>query len=115
MVERHCSSLTSSRVVVVAVCADSFVLPLSLSLPSQNDFCTPNGVLYEAVKGVLESSNALANTASLVSSLRARGVSIPHAPISFTPNYRELTKTPYGILKGWSAKQCERVGGNWAD
>jgi ureidoacrylate peracid hydrolase len=42
----------------------------------------------------------LANTVALVDQARAAGVTIMHAPITFAPGYAELTRHPYGILKG---------------
>jgi nicotinamidase-related amidase len=35
-----------------------------------------------------------------VQAARAAGVTIMHAPITFAPGYGELTRHPYGILKG---------------
>jgi nicotinamidase-related amidase len=37
---------------------------------------------------------------ALVDAARAAGVTIMHAPISFAPGYGELSRHPYGILKG---------------
>lgn len=42
----------------------------------------------------------LANTVSVVKAARQRGVTIMHAPITFAAGYGELTRHPYGILKG---------------
>ena len=42
----------------------------------------------------------LANTVETVKEARALGATIVHAPITFADDYRELTPTPYGILKG---------------
>jgi ureidoacrylate peracid hydrolase len=40
-----------------------------------------------------------------VQKARELGATIIHAPITFTPDYHELTSTPYGILGRdfWSA------------
>lgn len=62
--------------------------------------CLQGGVLYEAVKPVLESEQTISNTVAVVTALREKGVTIMHAPITFTSNYRELGNSPYGILKG---------------
>jgi nicotinamidase-related amidase len=86
----------------------------------QNDFTTKGGVLHDAVKGVMGETNMLANTAKLVNEARKRGVTIMHAPITFAPGYGELTRHPYGILKGvvdgkafvkggWGAAICEEL------
>jgi len=42
----------------------------------------------------------LAKTAALVDAARAAGVTIMHAPITFAPGFGELSRHPYGILKG---------------
>lgn len=66
----------------------------------QNEFTSPGGVLHDAVAPVMESTGMLANTSALVERARAAGVTIMHAPITFAPGYGELSKHPYGILKG---------------
>jgi nicotinamidase-related amidase len=66
----------------------------------QNDFTSEGGVLHGAVKGVMEATNMLENTTRLVTAARAAGATIVHAPISFAPGYGELSRHPYGILKG---------------
>ena len=66
----------------------------------QNDFTTEGGVLHEAVAPVMESNGLLANTAALVDAVRAAGVTVMHAPITFAEGYNEITSHPYGILKG---------------
>jgi nicotinamidase-related amidase len=73
----------------------------------QNEFTTKGGVLHDAVKGVMSETNMLANTAKLVNEARKRGVTIMHAPITFAPGYGELTRHPYGILKG--AAICDEL------
>ena len=49
---------------------------------------------------VMDKTGMLANTVALVEKARAAGVTIMHAPITFAPGYGELTRHPYGILKG---------------
>src|ERR1044071_4040521 len=66
----------------------------------QNEFTTEGGVLHGAVAPVMEKTGMLANTVALVSAARAAGVTVMHAPITFAPGYGELTRHPYGILKG---------------
>lgn len=84
----------------------------------QNEFTTEGGVLHGAVAKVMGETKMLGNTVELVSALRKKGVTIMHAPITFAPGYRELTKHPYGILKGvvdgnafvkdtWGAAICD--------
>ncbi|MER6555145.1 cysteine hydrolase family protein [Streptomyces sp. NPDC001725] len=66
----------------------------------QNDFTSEGGALNSAVSGVMEKTGMLTNTVALVGAARAAGVTIMHAPITFAPGYGELSRTPYGILKG---------------
>jgi nicotinamidase-related amidase len=66
----------------------------------QNDFTSEGGVLHDAVKGVMDETDMLDNTRRLVEAARAAGATIVHAPIMFAPGYGELSKHPYGILKG---------------
>ena len=71
-----------------------------LLIEYQNEFTSEGGVLNGAVSAVMEETNMLANTVSVVESARERGATIMHAPIMFAPGYAELTRHPYGILKG---------------
>ncbi|MFO0659284.1 MAG: cysteine hydrolase [Polyangiaceae bacterium] len=66
----------------------------------QNEFTSEGGVLHGAVAGVMRETNMLDNTRKLVEAARKAGVTIMHAPITFAPGYGELTRHPYGILKG---------------
>ncbi|MCM3896108.1 cysteine hydrolase [Gordonia sputi] len=66
----------------------------------QNEFTSDGGVLHDAVAEVMDSTGMLSNTITLVDKARAAGVTIMHAPITFAPGYGELTRHPYGILKG---------------
>ncbi|WP_037604290.1 cysteine hydrolase [Streptacidiphilus rugosus] len=66
----------------------------------QNEFTSEGGVLHNAVRPVMEATGMLDNARRLVAEARAAGVSIVHAPISFAPGYHEITRHPYGILKG---------------
>jgi nicotinamidase-related amidase len=71
-----------------------------LLIEYQNEFASEGGVLHKAVEGVMKETNMLANTVSLVEQARAKGAAILHAPITFAEGYGEITKHPYGILKG---------------
>src|SRR5690349_23081747 len=48
----------------------------------------------------MDKTGMLDKTKALVESARAAGVTIMHAPITFAPGYGELSRHPYGILKG---------------
>jgi nicotinamidase-related amidase len=66
----------------------------------QNDFTTEGGVLHGAVKTVMDSTDMLAHTTALVEAARAAGATVIHSPIQFAAGYYEITRHPYGILKG---------------
>jgi nicotinamidase-related amidase len=66
----------------------------------QHEFTSEGGVLHGAVAAVMQETGMLENTVRTVHEARERGVSIMHAPITFAPGYGELTRHPYGILKG---------------
>jgi nicotinamidase-related amidase len=66
----------------------------------QNEFVSEGGALHPAVAPVMEKTGMLANTVGLVDEARAAGVTVMHAPITFAPGYGELSRHPYGILKG---------------
>jgi len=66
----------------------------------QNEFASKGGALHGAVEKVMAETNMLANTVSLVAWAHHHGIAVMHAPISFAAGYRELSKHPYGILKG---------------
>lgn len=76
----------------------------------QNDFTTPGGTLHDAVKGVMESNNMLANTVETVAKARELGAAIIFTPITFTDDYHELSSQPYGILKGVVDSRSFRKG-----
>ncbi|MDB4941768.1 MAG: Isochorismatase [Labilithrix sp.] len=66
----------------------------------QNEFTSEGGVLHGAVAPVMKETNMLANTQKVASEARKKGIAVLHAPITFAPGYGELTRHPYGILKG---------------
>jgi ureidoacrylate peracid hydrolase len=76
----------------------------------QNDFTTEGGTLHQAVKPVMDKTNMLANTVDTVKKARELGATIIYAPITFTEDYRELSPTPYGILKGVVDSKSFRQG-----
>ncbi|MDB5218108.1 MAG: Isochorismatase [Myxococcaceae bacterium] len=71
-----------------------------LLIEYQNEFTSKGGALHDAVKDVMAETNMLANTVNLVKAARTKGIPIMHAPITFAAGYGELTRHPYGILKG---------------
>ncbi len=78
----------------------------------QNDFTTPGGTLHDAVRGVMASTNMLANTVETVRRGREIGATIAHAPIMFAAGYGEISAAPYGILKGVVDSQSF-IKGSW--
>ncbi|TCM20403.1 nicotinamidase-related amidase [Novosphingobium sp. PhB165] len=76
----------------------------------QNDFTSPGGAQYDAVKAVMDSTDMLANTQALVEQARAAGVSVMYAPISFADGYPEIASDAYGILAGVKAAGAFKQG-----
>ncbi|GAB1646115.1 cysteine hydrolase family protein [Krasilnikovia sp. MM14-A1259] len=66
----------------------------------QNEFTSDGGALHGAVAAVMDKTGMLPKTVALVEAARAAGVTVMHAPITFAPGYGELSRHPYGILKG---------------
>lgn len=66
----------------------------------QNDFTSDGGVLHGAVAEVMAKTDMLANTHRVVDAAREAGITVMHAPITFSAGYNELGAHPYGILKG---------------
>ena len=66
----------------------------------QNDFTSEGGALHGAVQGSMEATGMLANAQKALEASRAAGVTVIHSPIAFQEGYNEITKHPYGILKG---------------
>ena len=81
----------------------------------QNEFTSPGGKLYDAVKDCLEHTNMLANSRAAVPAARAAGCTIIHCPISFEPGHHEIAKNPYGILAGVKEGGCFTAGDWGAD
>src|ERR1700723_3273027 len=76
----------------------------------QNDFTTPGGKLHDAVKPVMESTKMLENTVEMVKEARKAGATIVYVPIQFAPGFNELSRDPYGILKGCKDGQVFEKG-----
>src|SRR6201988_3270952 len=76
----------------------------------QNDFTSEGGVLHDAVKPVMQSTGMLGHTVATVKRARELGATIVCVPISFTPDYHELSPKPYGILKGVVDSKAFRKG-----
>jgi nicotinamidase-related amidase len=66
----------------------------------QNDFTTPGGALHAAVSGTMDSVGTLPNA------------TIVHSPIAFQEGYNEISRHPYGILKG-VVDSTAFVKGSW--
>jgi len=62
----------------------------------QNEFCAEGGKLHDAVKGVMESTNMLANSIQVVDAARAKGCKVSAALCD----------------RGWGWKGIEREGGS---
>jgi len=79
----------------------------------QNEFCSPSGALYGAVKDELKRNRTLENTKELLEKVRGKCL-IVHVPIAFDPDYKELKK-PYGILKAVVEGKAFRKGTRGAE
>ncbi len=66
----------------------------------QNDFTSKGGAFHGAVAAVMNENEMLANAVKVTTEARKKGATIMHAPIMFASGYNEITKHPYGILKG---------------
>ncbi|GFR48526.1 hypothetical protein Agub_g10421 [Astrephomene gubernaculifera] len=80
----------------------------------QNEFATPGGKLHDAVKAVMESTNMLEKIKKVTEEARKKGITVIHAPITFSDDYHELSSSPYGILanvKAGGAFKASEWGG----
>lgn len=66
----------------------------------QNEFCSPGGKLYEAVKECMDQTGMLEKSIQTLNAARQAGCTIIHCPIDFEPGHHEIAKNPYGILAG---------------
>lgn len=81
-----------------------------LLIEYQNDFTSAGGVLHDAVADVMQATGMLPKSVAVVETARRAGATIMHAPISFAAGYRELSTSPYGILKGVVESEAFRQG-----
>lgn len=66
----------------------------------QNDFTTPGGVLHDAVAPTMTATDMMDHAQQAARATRDAGGVVMHIPIAFAPGYNEITRHPYGILKG---------------
>jgi nicotinamidase-related amidase len=66
----------------------------------QNDFVKPGGAQHGAVREVMESTGMLSNSLHLAKESRKMGATVMLTPITFAEGYPEISKNPYGVLKG---------------
>lgn len=66
----------------------------------QNEFCSEGGKLHDAVKDNMMTTGMLDKAASLAKYVRALGVSVFHAPISFAADQSDNPNRNLGILAG---------------
>ena len=64
----------------------------------QNDFCHPNGLLYDTVKGELARLGTVANAQRLLAGARRAGCKVIHAPFTLDRAWCE-TQHVQGLLK----------------
>jgi nicotinamidase-related amidase len=78
----------------------------------QNDFTSSGGALHGAVRASMEATGMIKNSQAVVAAARPAGATIVHSPIQFAEGYGEITKHPYGILKG-VVDSTAFVKGSW--
>ena len=66
----------------------------------QNNFTSEGGALHAAVAESMAATGMLNNAVRTAQQARTAGATVVHCPISFAGGYREITGSPYGILKG---------------
>jgi nicotinamidase-related amidase len=64
----------------------------------QNDYFSPDGILYSVIEESAKLNNVLCNTSELLNAIAATSVLSVATPIFFTPTYEELIE-PVGILR----------------
>ena len=64
----------------------------------QNDFCSKEGLFYDAVKEVLTKNRAVENTVDLLERTKGKWILTIFTPILFNDDYRELNDYTVGIL-----------------
>ena len=86
----------------------------------QNEFATEGGKLHGAVKGVMEETNMLANSADVCAKAREKGCKIIMTPIKFKEDMSNNPNKGLGILAGcagdklfvegtWNSEFCESM------
>lgn len=91
-----------------------------LFIEYQNEFCTPEGKMHDAVKGVMETTGMLAKSAEVAEACRKAGVKVMHAAITFAEDASDNPNRKLGILSGcaggklftqgsWGAEFCPEM------
>lgn len=76
----------------------------------QNEFTTPGGALYDAVKDCMMATGTLSNSRRLMDFARTSGATIIHVPIAFEKGHQEISKDAYGILSGIKEGELFKAG-----
>lgn len=100
VVYRHKRSTTSLQMSAETIAPLDPSETALVLIEYQNEFTTPGGKLHDAVKDCMEKTNMLANSVRVLQAAREAGCTVIHCPISFEPGHREISPSPYGILKG---------------
>ncbi len=88
MKSKKCRGVRDMRATEVAIVLTGY----------QNEFCSPDGKLYNLVKDMLKVNKVIPNTVDLLERAREKGIKSYIAPIVFSPGYSELQHS-VGILK----------------
>lgn len=70
-----------------------------LLIEIQNEFLSEGGIFYPMLRDVLEKNHVIDNLKRLIEVAQDKGMLIVHTPIQFSPDYREMGQSPYGIMK----------------
>lgn len=84
--------------VAEEILQDPFQSTALILIGFQNDYFSPQGVLHGALEDRIGVDNTLRNSLRLIEAFTSKSSLIISAPISFTPDYSELSE-PVGILK----------------
>jgi ureidoacrylate peracid hydrolase len=86
-----------------------------LLIQFQNEFCSPDGALYEVFKGELTRRKTIENAIELVKKARQKNVKIIHVPLVYSDDYHELGEQPVGARRNIFAKRAFRKGTRGAE
>lgn len=81
----------------------------------QNEFCSPGGAFFEAVRPVIEANDTINNAVQVVNAAREAGCTVIHVPIWFAAGYPEVNPATPGVLANIVNANAFRQGSWGAD